>query len=166
MKYFKLIAITFLLSSSLFAGAKNKKGVKISVNLSPAGSFQIEFKSIKGSVKKVGGRLMAKKLTVKSGKLKTGLDLRDKHTKDKLGYKNFPKVVVTDAVSSGGKGTATLTIRGVSKKIKFTVKEAGRFAKILFDISLKDFKFKGINYMGVGVKDKVKVQATVPIGKK
>jgi len=157
--------IALVLGFSLFfstAHAVSKKGVSVSVELSPAGSFEIKGK-VKGSVKKKGSGFEAKKLSFRVKRLKTGMDLRDKHTKEKLEYKKHSDVVVTNAKGSGGKGTGTITVRGVKKKFAFTFKEAGKYIKAKFKLSLKDFGFSGINYMGVGVKDKVTIEAMVPV---
>lgn len=161
MKKFTVILIsTFFLATT--AVAAPKKGVSVSVELSPAGSFEITGK-VKGSVKKTGAGYEAKKLSFAVKKLKTGMDLRDKHTKEKLEYQKHSDVVVSDAKGSGGKGSGTITVRGVSKKFSFSFKESGKNIIASFKLNLKEFGFTGINYMGVGVKDSVEVSAVVPV---
>lgn len=144
----------FLGVSDLFAVDPGQALVE--VTLSPAGSFEIKGK-VKGKVKKSGSKLSAKKLTFNTKKLTTGVELRDDHTRKKL-KKN---VVVTKAVGENGKGTATIKINGVKKKMKFTYKEEKGHVLVTFTLKLSDFKFEGISYLGVGVKDKVKVTAKV-----
>jgi hypothetical protein len=160
MKFLSAILLsTFLVFSNAYAA---KKGISISVELSPAGSFEIKGK-VKGKVKKSGAGFSAKKLSFKVKRLKTGMDLRDKHTKEKLEYKKYADVVVTDAKGSGGKGTGTINVRGKKQKFNFSYKEVGKYVQAKFKLSLKSFGFSGINYMGVGVKDKVTVTATIPV---
>lgn len=162
MKKLGLLLLILLMAFS--ANAKSKKGVTVYVELSPAGSFEIKGK-VKGKVRTKGGQLFADKITTKVKNLKTGLDLRDKHTKEKLEYKKFPKIEVTNAKGSNGKGTGTINVKGIKKKISFTYKETGKYIKAKFNLSLKDFNFSGIKYLGVGVKDKVRVEAVVPFKK-
>jgi hypothetical protein len=152
--------VVLLISFSSFAA---KKGIVIDVNLSPAGSFQIKAK-VKGSVYEKDGKLYSKGLYSLVKKMKTGMDLRDDHTKKKLQYKKFPKVEIVKAVAQNGKGSAIIKIREIKKKVSFRYKRiSAKYIKAVFNVSLKDFNFEGINYMGVGVKNKVKVTATVPV---
>ena len=59
------------------------------------------------------------------------------------------------AFGKGGKGSALVKIRGVSKKVPFTFKDKGN----KFDIALSDFKIdrkkEGFVSLGVGIKKKV-----------
>jgi hypothetical protein len=158
-KLVKLLII-FSLSFGVFAA---KKGVTVDVNLSPAGSFQIKGK-IKGSVTKNGDKFVSKDLYSPVKKFKTGMDLRDDHTKKKLEYKKYPKIEILKAAGKAGKGKAIIKIRSIKKKVSFKYKElSSKYIKVVFNLNLKDFNFEGINYMGVGVKDKVKVTAVIPI---
>ena len=158
------ILIKFLIVSIIsFSSLAAKKGIIVDVNLSPAGSFQIKAK-VKGSVYEKDGKLYSKGLYSLVKKMKTGMDLRDNHTKKALEYKKFPKVEIVKAVAQNGKGSAIIKIRSVKKKVSFSYKRiSAKYIKAVFKISLKDFKFEGINYMGVGVKDKVKITATIPV---
>ena len=159
----KLLSVILLSNFFVFSGIyAAEKGISIAVELSPAGSFEIKGK-VKGSVKKSGPGYLAKKLSFKVKRLKTGIDLRDKHTKEKLKYKKYSSIVVTDAKGSGGKGTGIINVRGKKQKFNFSYKEVGKYVQAKFNLSLKSFGFKGISYMGVGVKDKVTVTATVPV---
>ena len=160
MRILGYLLIALLISSNVIAASK--KGVTVFVNLSPAGSFEIKGK-IKGKVYKKGNKFIAKKIATKVTKFKTGLELRDKHTKEKLLASKFPFIEVKKATAKDGKGTAEITIKGIKKKISFRYKEMGKYIKAIFNLSLKDFNFKGIKYLGVGVKDKVRVEAVVPL---
>lgn len=147
-----------LFSFSSFAG----KGVIVNVDV-PGMSFQAKSSKIKGKVMKEGAGYKVSKLSVKVKSLKTEMDLRDEHLRDKLDYKKHSNIIVTDGVASSGKGKAKIEIKGVKKDITFTYKEAGGLFVAKFPLSLKDFGITGISYMGLGVKDKVVVEASVPI---
>lgn len=146
------------------AYSASKKGATVYVKLSPAGSFEIKSK-IKGRINYKNGVYKGKNISATVKSFKTGLDLRDKHTKKKMEFKKFPKILIKKATGKNNKGTATIQIKGISKNITFTFKEAGKYLEAKFNLSLKDFKFKGIKYLGVGVKDQVKVLAVIPLKK-
>ncbi|MAE58273.1 MAG: hypothetical protein CME69_05290 [Halobacteriovorax sp.] len=150
-----------ILSLTLTVIAKPKKGVLIDISLNPAGSFQIKAK-VKGSLKKKGDMLVADKLVTKVSTFKTGVDLRDDHTKKKMLYKKFPTVVVTDVKAKNNQGIAKIKIMNKMKEIKFRYKDLDKkYAQAVFKLSLKELGIGGINYMGIGVEDTVKVTATV-----
>jgi polyisoprenoid-binding protein YceI len=156
-KLILLPMIALFISFSLFA-----KGVTISVELSPAGSFEVKAKKVKGTVKVKGDSVMGSNLSVKVKSLKTGMDLRDDHLIKKLEYKKHPKIIVKKFAGKGGSGTALFSIRGVESKVPFTYKKVdAKYMKANFTISLKAFKIEGVSYMGAGVKDKVKLEAYV-----
>jgi hypothetical protein len=157
--YFKMITSLSLLlmSFSLFAG------IKIQVDLSPAGSFEITSPRFRGNVQREGSGLSAKQLRVAVRSLVTANELRDGHLHDKLNAEKHPQIIVTNAVASGGKGTAEIEIAGIKKPLEFTYTESSGAANVRFQIDLKDFNITGINYMGVGVRDIIKGQVSVPI---
>lgn len=158
----KLLSVIFLLTlwSQAFAASGS---LKIVVNLSPAGSFEIVSSKVKGKAQKQGGSFVTSGLTVKAKTLKTGLDLRDDHLHKKLEVNKFKKISILKGKASGGKGEAIIQIKDMKKKIGFSYKESGGNLNIAFPLSLKDFNFTGINYAGVGVKDQVNVTASIPI---
>lgn len=158
----KLLTLIFLITLSISASAA-RGSLKILVNLSPAGSFEITSNKVKGSVKRKGSGFVTSGLKVKAKSLVTGLDLRDDHLHKKLEVKKFKRVEILKGQASGGKGQAVIQIKDIKKKVNFVYKESGDKLKIKFALSLKDFNFSGINYAGVGVKDKVTVSASVPI---
>ncbi|MBT3585743.1 MAG: YceI family protein [Halobacteriovoraceae bacterium] len=161
----KKILFTILLSLLLVpvSMAGPKKGVKVYVALSPAGSFEINARP-KGKVKVKGDQISASKITVSVKRFKTGLDLRDEHTVKKMEPKKFPKVLVTNIKGKAGMGKAFIVIKGVKKKISFTYKKLSeKYYRATFKLHLKEFNFSGLKYMGVGVKDEVKIVATLPV---
>jgi hypothetical protein len=158
--YSSFIIPLFLISSLTFGATK--KGVVISVELFPAGSFEITGK-IMGSVKKKGDGFFAKKLSFKIPRLKTGLDLRDEHTIKHLSKKGKYKTVIVTAEGKDGKGIGKIKVRGITKKFKFNYEKDGKYLTAKFILNLKDFGFEEISYMGIGVEDKVEVSATVAV---
>ena len=158
MKKLFLTLFIAALSLSTFAG----KGVVVNVDV-PGMSFQAKSSKVKGKVMKADGAFKAEKLSVKVKSLKTEMDLRDEHLREKLKYKEYSNIVVTNGQAKDGKGTATIEIKGVKKPVSFTYKENGKLFVAKFNLSLKEFGITGISYMGLGVKDQVTVEASVPI---
>lgn len=159
MKWFLFFSVFTL---CLQANALDKKSYEVDVQLSPAGSFAITGK-ISGKIVRQGNNLMADSVSANVKRLKTGLDMRDDHTKEKLDVKKFPKVEIVKAMGSGGKGKAIISVKGIKKDINFTYQEKGDEVIAEFKLKLSDFGFTGINYMGVGVKDDVTVKANIPV---
>lgn len=151
----KLTILIFLLSQSILAHAQ----IKAEVNISPAGSFSVNSGRIKGSIQKTTEGFQAKKLSIKVDSLKTGIELRDKHLKEKLQANTHPSISLYNVQAKNGKGVGTLKMRGVKKKISFKyINDSGKI-KAKFDLNLTDFGIDGINYMGVGVKNNIKIEA-------
>ncbi|MBH47931.1 MAG: hypothetical protein CME71_07135 [Halobacteriovorax sp.] len=153
-----LVIALLLLSSSLFA-----KSMVAKVNLNPMGSFEVKTKRIRGNVIKKGDTLQATSIEVSVKTFDSDNETRDGHLKDKLEVKKFPNIVVEKAIAKGGKGQAIIKMRNISQKVPFTYKEAGNEVQVNFSISLKSFGITGINYMGVGVQDEVKIAASIPL---
>lgn len=145
----------FLISFSALAE------VKVDVQLSPAGSFEIVTGNINGKVQKTKEGYKAKKLSVSVNSFSTSMELRDKHTKEKLNSSEYPRITVSDVIAANGKGKANIKIMKIKKPISFTYKESGNKLVATFELKLSDFNIKGINYMGIGVKDIVKVKASL-----
>jgi len=156
-----LLTLTFMLHCSLNYALGS---LTIFVDLSPAGSFEIKSKKVKGkAIKTSKGKFIAKGVSVKTKTLMTGLELRDGHLHDKLEVKKFKKIEILDGEGANGKGSAIIRIKKIEKKVTFDFKEKEGNLVVTFPLNLNDFKFSGINYLGVGVKNMVKVEAIVPI---
>ena len=81
---FKAILFFVLITGLCFAAPK--KGVEIAVELSPAGGFTATSSRILGGkIINSGGVFKAKKLTVPSRSIKTGIELRDSHLQKRIG---------------------------------------------------------------------------------
>lgn len=154
------IILLFLTSFSLFAA---DKGVDVTVNLTPLGSFHVTSSKIKGKLLQKGEVYGAKEISVKVNTLKTGIDLRDEHMKKRLNPKKHPKIIVSNIIAKAGKGKAKININGITKPFNFTYKISGKIMNANFNLNLESFKIKDLSYMGVGAKDKVEVNANIAI---
>ena len=154
-----LLALLLTLSTLGFS----KRGVDVTVNLSPAGSFHVKSSKIRGKLLKKGNLYLGKKLSVRVNDLKTGIDLRDDHMKKRLDPKKHPSIIVTNVKAKGGKGVGKITIKGITKPFRFVYKLSGKIMESRFKLDLDQFKVKDLNYMGVGAKNIVNVSANIPV---
>lgn len=145
-------------SSSVFA-----QSLEIDVKLSPAGSFKAVTKKIKGAVKKSGAQVLAENVLVDLRSLSSGIGLRDKHLKERLQVDKYPVAKLIKAEGSGGKGTATLQIRGQKKDVQGTYSMNGNELQAEFNMKMSDLGINDVRYMGVGAKDEVKVTIVLPV---
>lgn len=156
----KSLVFSFLLMFSFVTFAVSK-GVNVTVELSPAGSFTAKSAKIKGKVSKKGDLYYAKKLYVNVKDLKTGIDLRDEHMQKRI---KGSKITVTNMKAKGGKGIAMLEMNGKSKKITFKYKANQKQFMANFKLNVRqDYQLKDLKYLGVGAKDEVTIEAIVPI---
>ncbi|MEZ0391934.1 MAG: YceI family protein [Pseudobdellovibrionaceae bacterium] len=153
-----MTAVFFLVSTICFAQV-----AKVDIKLRPAGSFKVESTEVKGFAVQKGNMVEAKNILVGLKKLKTGINLRDEHTRKHLQVDKYPDAVLVSAKGQGGKGEGLLRIRGIEKKISGTYKVEGSTLMAEFPIKLSDFEITGIKYMGVGVDDNAKVKVSIPI---
>jgi len=158
MKFFSVFMLTVFATSFAFA-----QEAKVSVKLSPAGSFVGKTNQVKGVVQKSGEGFSAQNIIVSLKSLKTGIELRDQHTLKHLEVDKYPDAVLVKASGSGGKGTGIIRIKGIEKNISGTYTVSGQNIKAEFPLQLSDFKITGIKYMGVGVKDQVTVEIDIPV---
>lgn len=155
-------AITTLVLSS-FAWADT--GATVDVVLNPMGDFKAKTSEVKGQATQKGDEVSAENIIVNLKSLKTGVELRDKHTQKHLETDKFPEAVLLKATGKGGKGTGRIKIRGIEKDIAGTYTVSGDSLSADFPLSLADFDMKDINYMGIGVEDTVTLHVTVPLKK-
>lgn len=158
-------AAFFCMFSILFCFSTQAQtiGVTIDVKLSPAGSFKAETAKIKGTAKKTADGVFAENIEVDIQSLKTGVELRDNHLKDRLLVKKYPKAKLINAQGKNGKGTATVEIKGIKKQVKGTYKIIGKALQAEFKMSLAALDVKNVRYMGVGAKDEINITVTVPM---
>jgi hypothetical protein len=157
----KLILVFLLLLASISAMAE--ESVSLFISLTPAGSFTAVSKKVKGNLIKEGGVFKADKITVSIESLKTGIDLRDEHTWKHMNSTKHPKATLSNLKAQGGKGTFDLEVNGVTVKgVTVSYTEKGNEVLATFKVSAKSFKLPEAKYLGVGVEDTVKVDATLP----
>lgn len=153
----KALLLLLLVCSVAHAGT-----VKFKVTLSPAGDFLAQSAKGRGFIEKTGSDFTASELSVEVGTLKTDIELRDKHLHERLGGVKS-KIILKDAKGSGGKGSGTLVANGQSKPVSFVYKENGGQVVARFAIKPSDFGIKDVKYLGIGVEDKVVVDAQFPV---
>ena len=163
----KIIFVSFLVFVSLVTRVSaSTKNLSIEVALSPAGSFTITSKKIKGKAYiDTKGQLTAKNIKVPVKTLKTGIELRDSHLKKKLGYEADKKamLLLIEAKGSNGKGRAKFKVLNKEQKVDFTYKKlTEKSGEANFSLKLDSFGISGISYMGVGVENIVNVKVTLP----
>lgn len=148
----------------LFAqGARGEGRVEISVVLTPAGSFKAVTSDVTGQAYKTGDGVAADNVTVSLKSLTTGVSLRDKHTKEHLMVGKFPEAKLLKASGKNGKGTATVEVKGQRHAVEGTYVIEGETLKAQFPMQLSDLDIKDVRYMGIGVKDAVKVLVELPL---
>ena len=151
---------TLTVAFSFSAGAQS---AAVDVVLNPMGDFKAKTSDVKGFATVKGDEVSAENIVVNLKTLKTGVELRDKHTLKHLEVTKFPEAVLLNAKGKGGKGTGKIKIRGVEKDISGTYSVNGKVLNAQFKLNLPDFDLKDINYMGVGVEDEITLHVAVPI---
>lgn len=159
----KLATIILPVGALLFSSLTWAASASVDVTLSPAGSFKGKTADVKGFVTKKGDEVSAQNIVVNLKSLKTGIELRDKHTQKHLETEKFPEAVLLSAKGKGGKGTGKIRIRGVEKDITGTYKVNGNELEAEFKLNLADFKITNVKYMGAGVEDEVVLHVAVPV---
>ncbi len=157
----KVISLLLILS---VVTAKAQEAV-VDVSLRPAGSFKGKTTEVKGTAVQKGDRVEASNISVNLASLKTGISLRDEHTKKHLETEKYPEALLVSATGQGGKGEGLIRIRGIEKKVSGTYKIEGSNLVAEFPIKFSDFNIKGIKYMGVGVDDNGVIHINVPVRK-
>lgn len=165
-----------LTSSLLLAGValggwtKTGDGVASFKGVGPAG-FKIEGKTRSVDVKDDG-----KTLTVVVGlkDLETGIDLRDKHMREKyLEVEKYPEATLAiphdevkwpeDGKSAEGSGKGTFAVHGKSKEITFKYKITNTGGTFSIDgeapVNFKEYDVNVPSYMGITVKPDITVFA-------
>lgn len=132
------------------------------VRLVPAGDFTGKTSEVSGFATLQGSKVKADNIKVSLKNLKTGIDLRDKHTRKHLDTTKFPDAILVSAEGENGNGSGILKIRGIEKKITGTYKIIAKELAAQFKIKLSDFNITGIKYMGVGVDDEVLLNIKLP----
>ncbi len=153
-----IVLFSFALSFSVWA-----QEASVSVKLKPAGSFVGKSTDVKGTAVQKGDEVEASNIVVVLTNITTGIKLRDEHTRKHLEVEKFPEAVLVSAKGKGGKGEGILRIRGIEKPVSGTYKIEGGKLMAEFPIKFSDYGITGIKYMGIGVDDNGRINATVPL---
>lgn len=156
------IALGFAVCAAQDTRAASK--VSFRVNLSPVGNFIAESTSLEGSAIQENGTLKVVQAVLNLDTLQSGVALRDDHMKKKyFEIEKFPSAKITNVEASNGSFKGLLEIHGVSKEVSgsYEVKEGQVLAK--FTTRMSDFSIPKALYMGVGAKDEVAVEVSLPI---
>ncbi|HMN69061.1 MAG TPA: YceI family protein [Bdellovibrionales bacterium] len=154
----------FIPAALLFSFAAHAGDVSIAVRISPAGSYKAETKKVTGSVQKTAdGGVKSENVTIDMTSLTTGIELRDKHTREHLMTDKYPQAKLVKAEGKDGKGKATLEIKGKTVEVAGTYKIKGGTLTAEFPMKISSVDITNVRYMGAGVKDEVTVTVNLPI---
>lgn len=158
-KFEKILVLVFFLLSSHFTLAADPE-VKIQLTFSPAGSFELVSKKLRGHVIKKDGKLSADKLSVRIQSFSSGIDLRDQHFWKHMNYKEHSKAILTDVKGENGKATGNLQVNGVKKNINIDYTENKNEYVAQFKIKASEFSLPPKSFLGITVDDEVSIKAS------
>ncbi|MBX2988551.1 MAG: YceI family protein [Bdellovibrionaceae bacterium] len=160
------LSLSVFCSLALSAGVAWGQSMVADVTLTPMGSFKAKSTDVKGEAVVSGDMVTAQNIVVGLKNLSTGIELRDRHGRDKyLEVGKYPEIVLVKGQGKGGQGSGLFRWRGVEKEISGTYEVKGSSVVAKFPVKLSDFKVEGINYKGVGVDDEMQVEVSVPARK-
>lgn len=158
MKY-SIIVFILAITTSIRLCAQQ---VSAEVVLSPMGNFKVVFSEVKGRAVINKDEVFIENTIVNLKSLKTGLELRDKHTLKHLEVDKNPEAILVKATGKGGTGKGVLKFMGTEKEISGKYSLDGDLLKAEFTLKLSDFGISDVNYMGVGVEDDVVIKVNLP----
>ena len=163
-------ALLALVSFSLIAAAKLNKTGSANTTFKAAGpaGLNIEGTTSDMSIADDGSSVV---ITVPVGNIKTGVDIRDKHTKDAIEADKFPTVTLKVArgaikfpaagAESSGDAPGSLTLHGTTKDVTvhYTAKLDGDTYNVkgTTRVNVDDYGVKRPSYLGVTVKPDVDI---------
>ena len=166
-------ALLALVSFSLIAAAKLNRTGSANTTFKAAGpaGMNIEGSTADMSVVDDGSSIV---ITVPLANIKTGIDIRDKHTRDALETDKFPSVTLKVArgaikfpaagAESSGDAPGSMTLHGQSKDVTvhYTAKLDGDTYNVkgTTRVNVDDFGVKRPSYLGVTVKPDVDVSTS------
>lgn len=141
--------------------------IEIQVDLAPTGSFVATSRSLRGHAAFIKAKLKSTKIEVDTSSFETGIALRNEHFRHRLQYEKYPVASLDEIKLHGdfktGNGSGLLFVRGHTEKIQFSYQIEDQIIRASFLVSAKKFGIKNVAYMGVGVRDKMKVVAYIPL---
>lgn len=149
--------LLLLLATSINFAYAHK--LKVLGTLSPFGSVEIYSSDIDGEIfySPETKEIAALDLSVPVKSLDSGISLRNEHIHKFLNIKKYPEILMKDMVVKGGKGSAFLTINGVTKKIQFTVKKSKKLLQTVLKLNMANFKLPKAQFYHIGVDPEIKV---------
>lgn len=157
-----MIKTFIVLSTLVFAFNSLASEATFDIHLIPAGDFTGKTSDVSGFAVVSGKKVTAENIRVSLKSIKTGVELRDTHTRRHLDADKFPEAILVKGEGENGVGSGLLKIKGIEKKVAGTYKVVGSELSAQFKIKLSDFKISGIKYMGIGVDDDVTLNVKVP----
>lgn len=165
IRFYQIVLISTLMLAS--TSNAQQKSMQAYITLFPAGDFIASTSDITGNAEMVSAtEVKAQNIKINLNALKTGLELRDEHAKNKyLEVQKFPEAVLVSASGKNGKGSGILRLHGKEVPVEgtYALLSGNTFLKAEFKSKLSQFGINEINYKGVGVDDEFKVEITVPI---
>ena len=170
------VVAAVVVASAAFAGWTKKGDAEASfVGLGPAG-FKIEGATKNVDVKDDGKSLV---IAIKLPEVTTGIAVRDKHMHEDMGAEQFPDCSLTVALDSlkvpqDGKSLeaeakGTLLLHGKTNptafKYKATCTRGSCDVEGTADVNVKDHDIKIRSYMGITVKNDIKVATKFTVAK-
>jgi polyisoprenoid-binding protein YceI len=166
-----VLTASLVLAATAFAGwTKTGEGVASFKGVGPAG-FKIEGKTKSVDVKDDGKAIT---VTVGLKDLETGIDLRDKHMREKyIDVEKYPEATLVvpldqvkwpeDGKSGEGEAKGTFGMHGKTKEISFKYKISNTGGTYAIDgeapVNFKEFDINVPSYMGITVKPDITVFA-------
>lgn len=154
------LTLFFFIFSVLIPGIARGGSVSLKLEMNPTGSFyaKSEQLQISQATKDAKGGFIVKDATLAIDSLKTGVDLRDKHMKEKyLESGKYPKATLSKAIGKNGKFVGMLSVHGQTKRVSGAYEMNGKDIEAVFTCRSSDFKIAKAKYLGVGVSDDVEV---------
>ena len=157
------MAITLMMVTSLVSNLAIAQSLDALVRLSPAGSFNAKTEAVEGFVFPVQGGYGAENIRVDLTGIKTGISLRDRHLQERMQTEKFPQARLIRAMGREGKGQAIIEIMGKQHRVQGDFRVEDNIFHAQFPLKLSDLDITDVRYMGVGVRDEIEVNLTLPI---
>ncbi|MCI0571887.1 MAG: YceI family protein [Myxococcaceae bacterium] len=157
-------ALAVVLSGAALAGVHQTGGAQATFTGKGPAGFKLEGKTSELRVEEKGSAVV---VAVPLGKLETGIELRDRHMKEKyLEVAKFPEAVLevdrsritlpADGQSAQGQSTGKMSLHGQTKDVSFSyvIKRSGDTYQVegKVPLNLKDYGINIPSYLGVTVQ--------------
>lgn len=147
--------------------ARAEPHMELRVSLFPAGSFVAKTSKVKGHAELNGSTVTAKNITVPTGSFDSGIELRNKHMKQRFETEKFPEAELLEAVGRDGKGRGKVKVKGITKDVEGSYKLVNddKELEATFKTKASEFNIKDVSYMKVGMEDELEIFVRVPVQK-